>query len=494
MGRSVSMSRRLPPVLKIAALPLAAAIVALLAYFFFCREAPPGSTQEASAPSTSDRPQLPSSGGGSVPAISIALSCKAGAAEGTKGGWLHPVLDPLMDLLLPGKAHADGWGKGKPINSDAGRDVHIGTLDGYRYDFQAIGEFVGLKTDSFEIQMRLQPFGASRNVSIMTGAAIKLGSDVVAVYAKAPAPVLINHKPVTLTDQSVRLANGAEVRRQGNGVVVHWPGKLEVRLLYGDFLELLVSACLAQNERTEGLLAADDTKPPGNLVARDGRIVTPAALSPADAFRDLYRVFGDSWRIAQAQSLLDYASGQTTETFTDRSFPYAPDPTAGASEAQRKEAEAACRAAGVLDPAILRECILDIIATGKAELFAAAHASFAALRSMMLAEADARSGWSCEGPGGSAGWSCTIGNRLGARVGSTMTLGIETLQAGKKVVESLSCGPITPALGAVCTDKTRGLMFQDANIVERFVLPSGDPVEVRSVGQCPDRKAANEPC
>ena len=481
------MSRRLPPVMKIAALPLAAAIAALLAYFFW-REAPPASTQEAAASSTADRPQLSSSG--TVPAISIALSCKAGAAEGTRGGWLRPV----MDFLLPAKAHADGWGAGKPIHADAGRDVHVGTLDGYRYDFQAVGEFVGLKTGSFEIQMRLQPFGGSRTVSIMTGIAIKIGSDVVAVYTKPTSPVLINHKPVVLTDQPVRLANGAEVRRQGNGVVVHWPGRLEARILYGSFLESFVSACLGEHERTEGLLAADGARPPGILIARDGKTVQPGALSPADAFRDLYRVFGDSWRIAQAQSLLDYAAGETVETFTDRNFPYAPDPIATATEAQRKEAEAACRAAGVLDPAILRECILDIIATGKAELFAAAHASFAGLRTLLATEANGRSGWSCEGPGGSAGWTCTIGNRQGARVGSTMTLAIETLQAGKKAVENISCGPITSALGAPCTGKTRGLMFQDANIVERFVLPSGDPVEVRSIGQCPDKKAAGEQC
>lgn len=484
------MSRRLVPVLKVAAVPLAALVVALVAYLFW-RDAPPKPAQEASPPSTADRPQLPlSSSSGTVPAISIALSCKAGAAEGTRGGWLRPVLD----LLLPAKAYADGWGAGKPINADAGRDVHIGTLDGYRYDFQAVGEFVGLKTGSFEIQMRLQPFGSSRSVSVMTGIAIKLGSDVVAIYAKPSAPVLVNHKPVVLADQPVRLGNGAEVRRQANGVVVHWPGKLEVRILYGSFLESFVSACLAAHERTEGLLAADDAKPPGILVARDGKTVQLGALSPADAFRDLYRVFGDSWRIAQAQSLFDYAAGETVETFADRNFPYAPDPTADASEAQRKEAEAACRAAGVLDLAILRECILDIIATGKAELFAAAHASFAGLRTLLATEANGRSGWSCEGPGGSAGWTCTIGNRQGARVGSTMTLAIETLQAGKKTLETISCGPITPALGATCTDRTRGLMFQDANIVERFVLPSGDPVEVRSVGQCPDKKAANEPC
>ena len=422
----------------------------------------------------------------------MALSCKAGAALG-KEGRLHPLLDPVLDLLLPARAYADGWGAGKPINADAGRDVHVGTLDGYRYDFQAVGEFVALKTGSFEIQMRMQPFGASRHVSIATGVALKVGSDVVAVQAKPAAALLLNHKPVELTNEPLRLANGAEVRRQGNGVVVHWPGRLEARILYGDFLELFVSACLGEHERTEGLLAADDSRPPGILVARDGKTVQLAALSPADAFRDLYRVFGDSWRIAQAQSLFDYAAGQTTETFTDRNFPYGPDPTADATEAQRKEAEAACRAAGVLDPAILRECILDLIATGKAE-FAAAHAAFAGLRTLLATEAGARSGWSCEGPGGSAGWTCTIGNRQGARVGSTMTLAIETLQAGRKTVETISCGPLTPALGAACADRTRGLMFQDAVVVERFVLPSGDPVEVRSVGQCPDKKAADEQC
>ncbi|MCX7365444.1 MAG: hypothetical protein NTV97_26945 [Alphaproteobacteria bacterium] len=483
------MSRRLPPAVKIAALPLAVAIIALAAYLFW-RGAPPKSTEEASAPSTAERPRLPFSGGNTVPAISIALSCKAGAAEGTKGGWLRPV----MELLLPGTAHADGWGAGKPINADAGRDIHIGTLDGYRYDFQAVGEFVGLKTGSFEIQMRLQPFGASRSVSVMTGIAIKLGGDVVAVYARPAAPVLINGKPTAPADKPIRLADGAEVTRQANGVVVHWPGKLEARLSHGDMLDSSVSVCLARDERTEGLLAADEARKPGSLVARDGTVVQLGTRSPADASDDLYRVFGNSWRIAQAQSLFDYAPGETVETFADRNFPYAPDPMANATEAQRKEAEAACRAAGVLDPAILRECILDIVATGKAELFAAAHASFAALRTLLMTEASARSGWSCEGPGGSIGWTCTIANRLGARVGSTMTLGIETLQAGKKTMETISCGPITPALGAACTDKTRGLMFQDANIVERFVLPSGDPVEVKSVGQCPDKKAANEPC
>ena len=482
------MSRRLPPAVKIAALPLAVAIVALAAYLFW-RDPPPKAPEQATTPSTTEGPRLPGSSN-TVPAISIALPCKSGAAEGTKGGWLRPI----MDLLLPGTAHADGWGAGKPINADAGRDIHIGTLDGYRYDFQAVGEFVGLKTGSFEIQMRLQPFGASRSVSVMTGIAIKLGGDVVAVYARPAAPVLINGKPTAPADKPIRLANGAEVTRQANGVVVHWPGKLEARLSYGAMLDSSVSVCLAKDERTEGLLAADEARKPGSLVARDGTVVQLGTRSPTDAFRDLYRVFGDSWRITQAQSLFDYAVGETTETFSDRNFPYAPDPTAEATEAQRKEAEAACRAAGVLDPAILRECILDIIATGKAELFAAAHASFAALRTLLMTEASARSGWSCEGPGGSAGWSCTIGNRLGARVGSTMTLGIETLQAGKKTMETFSCGPITPALGAACTDKTRGLMFQDANIVERFVLPSGDPVEVRSVGQCPDKKAANEPC
>ncbi|NJN21613.1 MAG: hypothetical protein HC812_11085 [Leptolyngbya sp. RL_3_1] len=41
-----------------------------------------------------------------------------------------------------------------------------------------------------------------------------------------------------------------------------------------------------------------------------------------DAYFDrLYRQFGDSWRITQADSLFDYRSGESTVTFTDRNFP-----------------------------------------------------------------------------------------------------------------------------------------------------------------------------
>ena len=33
-------------------------------------------------------------------------------------------------------------------------------------------------------------------------------------------------------------------------------------------------------------------------------------------------MYAESWRIAQASSLFDYAHGEDTETFTDRSFPH----------------------------------------------------------------------------------------------------------------------------------------------------------------------------
>ncbi len=90
---------------------------------------------------------------------------------------------------------------------------------------------------------------------------------------------------------------------------------------------------------------------------------------PAQVFADhtsfdiLYRKFGESWRIEQNASLFDYAPGQTTETFTDRSFP--DKPVEAKDLPNRATAEAICRRAGVSDLTALEACILDVALTGE---------------------------------------------------------------------------------------------------------------------------------
>jgi hypothetical protein len=95
-------------------------------------------------------------------------------------------------------------------------------------------------------------------------------------------------------------------------------------------------------------------------VTRDGK---PVSQPPQ--FDQLHRTFGDSWRISQAESLFDYASGENTEKFTDRSFPERERTVNDLTENQREQGRAACRLAGVTDPALLDQCILDVAITGQ---------------------------------------------------------------------------------------------------------------------------------
>ena len=59
-------------------------------------------------------------------------------------------------------------------------DVHITTFDGLYYNFQAEGEFVlaqsTVANDSFQVQVRLQPYSANSTVSVITMLAAEVGT------------------------------------------------------------------------------------------------------------------------------------------------------------------------------------------------------------------------------------------------------------------------------------------------------------------------------
>jgi hypothetical protein len=107
-----------------------------------------------------------------------------------------------------------------------------------------------------------------------------------------------------------------------------------------------------------GLLGNFDHTQPNDLVTRSGmRISTPAA------FDKLYRVYGNSWRIAQAQSLFEYAPGQTTATLSDLNFPK--QFISASVVPAHSAAESICRDAGVMDRELLNDCIVDVSLTGQ---------------------------------------------------------------------------------------------------------------------------------
>ena len=107
------------------------------------------------------------------------------------------------DLTPPTMAFSYAWG-----------DVHIITYNGLHYDFQAAGEFTLAKSrvpgDSFDIQLRLQPWSAGASVTVITEVAASVGTDRVTFDISRPDVVWVDGVASTLSlaNPTINLAAG----------------------------------------------------------------------------------------------------------------------------------------------------------------------------------------------------------------------------------------------------------------------------------------------
>ncbi|MBW4506271.1 MAG: hypothetical protein KME64_07145 [Scytonematopsis contorta HA4267-MV1] len=80
---------------------------------------------------------------------------------------------------------------------------------------------------------------------------------------------------------------------------------------------------------------------------------------------ELNRKFGNSWRVSQTETLFDYASGQSTDTLSDRNFPSRYTTISSLLPKQIQAAESICRQAGV-NETLMEGCLFDVGMTGEA--------------------------------------------------------------------------------------------------------------------------------
>jgi hypothetical protein len=264
-----------------------------------------------------------------------------------------------------------------PCTGNCGRtsgDPHLTTFDGLHYDFQGAGEFVLVTsaTDDLAIQVRQRPWfsflrgGVSVNVAI--GARVA-GATVTLAARGLPSPVTtVDGVETTLPAGTTTLPGGGALERAGDAITVRWPDgtALTVRHTGGAVPNLELSLAAARAGQVTGLLGDADGDPSDDLRTRGGQIVGVPPLDRAT----LYDRFGDSWRVTDAESLLPYRPGESTATFTDRSFPA--ELVAAEDLGDTGAAEALCRAGGVVLPGHLDDCILDVAATGEAGFTVAA--------------------------------------------------------------------------------------------------------------------------
>ncbi|MEN9848327.1 MAG: hypothetical protein RL368_1067, partial [Pseudomonadota bacterium] len=106
-------------------------------------------------------------------------------------------------------------------------DPHFYTFDRMRLDFQAVGEFIFVKSivpnDPFEIQVRLSPFEGRTDVSIIRAVAMNVGGERVGLYPSQKPSVYVNGIPTELSNASLLLPHGGRITLIGSSYSVGWP-------------------------------------------------------------------------------------------------------------------------------------------------------------------------------------------------------------------------------------------------------------------------------
>ncbi len=261
-----------------------------------------------------------------------------------------------------------------PYCSDGARTFghpHFMTFDRLDYDFQAVGEFILTRStkDDMEIQVRLEEFGFD-NVTVVTAAAMNVNGDKVVFEENSESPenvttLFINGIQRDLpgvADGPISLSNGGTITRSGRTFIVHWQDgetRVDVRQSatgMGILVEPMIPPIYRNN--LEGLLGTADGNPETDFTTQDGTVLIPPL-----SFDELYRDFGDSWRITQEESLFG------TDTFEDLAVPAIHITTEDLDPEAVQEAAEICKSHGIADPILIDNCIFDVVVTGE-ELFA----------------------------------------------------------------------------------------------------------------------------
>ena len=246
-----------------------------------------------------------------------------------------------------------------PDNGKTVGDPHFTTFDGKYYNYQGVGEFTLVKsqTDDFEIQVRQEPLSGSY-ASVNSAVAMSIDGERIGLY-KRREPLIINGVSTEL-ESGESLAVGSNiVSRKDNSftIISNNQDKITVSLS-GDYINVNVGLSLDRQNNVIGLLGNNNDDLSDEFALRDGTLIGESIST-----EQLYGEYADSWRIEQSESLFDYLPGEDTNTFTDTSYPPNVFSIDDLTPEQYAEAEFLAKQNGITDPDLLKAAIFDIVVT-----------------------------------------------------------------------------------------------------------------------------------
>lgn len=247
-------------------------------------------------------------------------------------------------------------------------DPHLESLDGARYSFQTVGEFVLAKSNNGAVEVQTRQKAQSDDFSLNTAVAMNVNGDRVSIYAEdypdanQSTPVRVNGKAVIVDEYPYALSNGGILRKSRGMYVVDWPTgeSAIVELRNGSrmsFMNVSVNVYPCTNGGYSGLMGN------GNGFVNDdyntSRGVAPVRMTGSGPLEEnadyierqrlayLVKEFAEEHRISQASSLFDYPIGASTITFTDRTFPRVHRTVNDLTMDQRNTARKHCESNGI---------------------------------------------------------------------------------------------------------------------------------------------------
>jgi lysyl endopeptidase len=279
-------------------------------------------------------------------------------------------------------------------------DPHNITANGVHYDFQGAGEYVSLRmADGNEFQTRITPIptappaadgydSLATCVSLNTAVAARLDKHRVTIQPNISGNPDPSGMQVRIDGKLTSLGGGINV---GSGRVMKTFTGYEIDFPNGTTLDvtplwwsgpnkwyLNIDVFRSQTPKTIGGAQPGAVRPGGLIAATapgswlpalpNGSALGPMPASLHDRYNDLYKKFGDAWRVTPSRSLFDYAPGTSTATFTLKSWPPEKPPcvipnTPPVKPTTQDVAQKAC--SEIRDKAMNANCVFDVGITGE---------------------------------------------------------------------------------------------------------------------------------